>query len=109
MFIVGASISFGWEIILLISCMRSNVPNTSLFPEIDFTSKVLAESIAITDSASAYGRLSTLGNGGSAEVLRRLRNTRLYTRDVSTNSQLGEIGIILEPSKQLLSTGRKYK
>jgi len=91
------------------SCMRSNVPNTSLFPEIDFASKVSAESIAITDSASAYGRLSTLGNGGSGEALRRFRNTRFYTRDVSADSELGEIGIIVEPSKQLLSTGRKYK
>ena len=71
--------------------MFARPPNASLYPEIDFASKVIP-SITSTKVRSPYGTLSNMGallyplsNGQSSDVERRLQHSRFYVGAYSTD------------------------
>jgi hypothetical protein len=94
--------------------MRVQTPNTSLYPEIDFASKVVADdSLETTPFApltSVSQLLSPLNNATSVEVRRRLNLRRFFTR-FSANPFDGQRKVVLtlEDNGLLLSGKTKVQ
>jgi hypothetical protein len=85
-FIVGSALSLVWCIVLLALFISFQIPNSSLFPEIDFASRCIASKIP--DHSSSVGRLLfPLGNATSGVVQDRLERTRFF---VGAGKKLGD-------------------
>jgi len=104
--------------ILLSSLLFARTPNISLFPEVDFASKVVVEgnSCRIYDSSSSAApvakRLSPLSNATSTEIRNKLaaevfllRRANRWESDVRGN---GPVAIILQDKDLPLSRNSLY-
>ena len=111
---IGGLISLFWCIIALALSMAIIAPKTSLFPEIDFASKVTGHEMGGRDSASwdaltnALGRLS---NAGSREIRKGLAGMKFYLRVAETeaeNDGVRPITLVSEDDGSRLSRGDAY-
>ena len=74
--------------------MLAYVPNASLFPEIDFTSKCVEST---PDSNEISKLLSPLSDADSGTLRRRLSGKKFYVHDIG----LGQVAVGLTRSKRL--------
>src|SRR5437667_5568 len=112
---VGGLISLMWCFIALAISMVKTTPRTSLFPEIDFASKVARNggylSPRYTRPGSRYSfqhMLSRLSNSDSYEIRRGLGSSKIYARladpDIAGNkpftlmSEQGGLPVSYRPS-----------
>ena len=95
----GVLISLLWSLVVLAVCMNVQLPNASLFPEIDFASKCV-EPLGESGPSSL---LFPLSNSNSSEIRQRIRNVRFFVGvqqienndvghvEINTNGQLGDL------------------
>jgi hypothetical protein len=79
--------------------MQVQLPNASLFPEIDFASKCVEQS----DGSGPSSLLFPLSNSNSSEIRQRIRDARFFVGvqqidnsdvghvEINTNGQLGDL------------------
>jgi len=82
LFMIGGLLSLGWCIIVMILSMAGSPPKTSMFPEVDFASKVTGQH-ADTDSLAAeplINELARLSNATSREIRTGLARNKFYIR-----------------------------
>ena len=79
--------------------MGVQIPNCSLFPEIDFASKCIEVKSDSTKSASLLSQLlSPLSNANSKDVRQRIRHTRLFVGVTPTDTRdVGHIEVAVNP------------
>ena len=63
--------------ILVAACMGVQIPNSSLYPEIDFASKCI-ESNTINQSSRINQLLFPLGNANSSDIQEQFEQVRLF-------------------------------
>ncbi len=82
LFMIGGLLSLGWCIIVMTLSMAGSPPKTSMFPEVDFASKV-TEQHANRDSLaveSLTDELARLSNATSREIRSGLARNKFYIR-----------------------------
>src|SRR5205809_5986544 len=76
---LGSVFSLVWSIAVLAICMRVQIPNSSLYPEIDFASKcVNLRSEPTISASSASHLLYPLSNADSGQIRKRIGKTRFF-------------------------------
>lgn len=86
-FAAGALASLTRSIALLVVTMRVQIPNSSLFPEIDFAARCVESTSGTFRLASTLGQLLyPLSNATSKEVRKRLKNKRIFVGVSSANA-----------------------
>jgi|SRR5277367_1519959 len=100
-FIIGGYFSLFWCVVALCYSLFVRTPNYSLFPEINFASRAMAETNVYNpiESWPFAKLLSPLNNSGSLAVLRRLSLKRFFVRYsgyATTNDQ--DIVVTLQDS-----------
>jgi hypothetical protein len=80
----GGVVSLLWCYCALGLSIRARIPGTSLFPEVDFASKVASASTSIF---SLPYLLSLLSNAGSYEIRKALAPARLYVHVMDSNTE----------------------
>jgi hypothetical protein len=91
---IGGLISLLWCIIALALSMAIIAPKTSMFPEIDFASKVTGHEMGRRDSVSWDALTNVLGrlsNAGSREIRKGLVGMKFYLRVAETVSENGGV------------------
>jgi hypothetical protein len=78
-FMIGGFISLIYCVVIVCLGLFVKVPNNSLFPEIDFSSKV-AVGDKFASSYSYSSLVANMSNADSFEVTRRLESSRFYLR-----------------------------
>lgn len=105
---MGSALSLVWCIVLLALCISFEIPNSSLFPEIDFASRCI-ESETPGHSSSIGRLLFPLGNAISRDVQHQLEQTRFF---VGARQELGEtvqhVTIATEAAMNGLEKGKMY-
>jgi hypothetical protein len=74
--VAGAVFSYMWSIILILFCIGVQLPNLSLFPEINFASKCVPESIG--NSSSIGDSLYWLSSSGTYGIRKHLAGKDIY-------------------------------
>jgi hypothetical protein len=74
---VGGLVSLVWCIVVLAVCWAEGFPITSMFPEVDFASKVAGRTTP-DDTQSLPALLSNLSHSDSNEIRKGLRSSRFY-------------------------------
>lgn len=113
MFVVGAGLSLVWFTTLLSICMKVQVANSSLFPEMDFASKCIAPTQGHPEAgiATMGDLLYPLSNANSGDVRKRIAGKRFFLgvphgEDEDINAE-GHIALSLSvPAKRLQERGR---
>jgi len=107
-FIVGSVVSLGLSITLLAACTTVQIPNSSLFPEIDFASKCL-EPDTVNQYSPIHRLLAPLGNADSRDIQNRLGQTNFFVRPGEVgNEGIQHVIVSTEVSMERLIKGKKY-
>lgn len=104
---------------MLAICMRVQVPNSSLYPEIDFATKCIdlntsnrMSQIGKQRSTTTIARLMyPLSNANSRDIEKRIAASRFYvgvTGNQTKEDAAGHVAISLEDGLGSLVTGQKY-
>jgi hypothetical protein len=100
-FMAGALLSLVWSLVALAICMHVQMPNASLYPEIDFASKCVEQSHEYPQTLGNL--LYPLSNAESRQIRHRISDIRFYIGaqqydnpdvrhvEISTNGQLGRL------------------
>lgn len=88
-FAVGAVVVAGWCLIVLTVCMFVETPNSSLFPDVDFASRIVGPPrFSISDLSLSISQLFySLSNAKSSQIIGKLRNKRFYVWRSSNTRQ----------------------
>jgi len=76
-FLVGGVVSIVWCLVVLVVCWVEGFPITSMFPEVDFASKVAGRT-SPEDTQSLPALLSSLSHSDSPEIRDGLGRSRFY-------------------------------
>jgi hypothetical protein len=85
---VGGLISLVWCLVVLIFALRRAIPGTSLFPEIDFASKLSTRGNLLSDSVGDI--LSTLSMANTYEISKALARTKFHLHINPASTELGQ-------------------
>ena len=87
---VGGLFSLLWCLIVLALSLVRRTPGSSLFPEIDFASKVSSSREPKPASNSVRDILSTLSTANTFQINRELARSKFYVQMAPANPEYGQ-------------------
>ena len=106
---IGGIISLLWCLIVLVLSFSQTTPGTSLFPEIDFASKVTSEdkTLALAFRSALPAFLSGLSMAGTFEIKKALERVKFYVH-MNLNVEDPVPGRSMRRSVIEIDDGRNY-
>jgi hypothetical protein len=101
---VGGVISLLWCLIVLALSLGRTIPETSLFPEIDFASKLSGD--LISSSNSLQDILPTLSLANTCQIRRALAHSKFRVQLSSANPELGQAKTVAVIQCEVVTEGR---
>jgi hypothetical protein len=113
-FIIGGYLSWIWCLVALCFSLFVRTPNFSLFPEINFASKAMAETNCYNDAEHSplAKLLSPLSNTGSMAILKRLSLKRFFVRYpgyATTNDEENQDIVITLQENGFMTSGKAVR